>query len=549
VLPLTNAARRIARLPNLVLFAATFIAVALAHLTLLHLPYYWDEGGYYVPAALDFYHRWTLIPEFTNAHPPLPNVVLGLLWHVFGLHILVTRLTAAAFAAAGLVAVFRLAERFTGSTAALACTLLTAIYPIWFAQSTLAHADIFAAAFTLAAFALYFRTRPIVTGQALTPTDLATDAVNTRGQFLIATLFTLAALSKETAIAEPATLAALELLLLILHRASKPALRAHFRWLAALSFPAFPLALWFAYHHHKTGFTFGNPEYLRYNATANFTAAHIATALRYRFVHLFWQRDIWLPIVCAISCLLLVQRKNIAPRLTRPAIAIIAALLLANWIFFSVLGGALLTRYLLPIYPLLLLLCVALWRERTQYWPALVAITAAAFISAWWINPPVSFAPEDNLTYRDMIVVHQEATHFIEQHYPNATVLTAWPVAADLSRPELGYVSKQIKVTAIESFSLPDILQAAQKPENFDTAIIFTTHYMSPSLQQYLTQHPTSARGSEFSSNNSPSPTEIAALLHGRIVWQDNQNGEWAAVLRFDRAYEASLKPSPMRLR
>ena len=37
-------------------------------------------------------------------------------------------------------------------------------------------------------------------------------------------------------------------------------------WLAGC---ALPLAAWYAYHCCKTGFLFGNPEFLRYNAQAN----------------------------------------------------------------------------------------------------------------------------------------------------------------------------------------------------------------------------------------------------------------------------------------
>ena len=55
------------------------------------------------------------------------------------------------------------------------------------------------------------------------------------------------------------------------------------------------------------------------------------------------------------------------------------------------------------------------------------------------LNPPYAFAPEDNLTYRDMIVLHQQAIALIDQHFPQATVLTAWPANAELIRPELGY--------------------------------------------------------------------------------------------------------------
>ena len=54
-----------------------------------------------------------------------------------------------------LLAVFRLARSQLNLPAAIATALLTAIYPVWVAQSTLAHADIFAAAFTLWGLALY----------------------------------------------------------------------------------------------------------------------------------------------------------------------------------------------------------------------------------------------------------------------------------------------------------------------------------------------------------------------------------------------------------
>ncbi len=525
---LRQACVRFADLPGVGLFLLFFAAVAISHLTLLQLPYYWDEGGYYIPAALDFYHTGQLVPHFTNAHPPLPNVLLGTLWHLVGLHIVATRLFVCAFAAAALLAVFRLTQRLLDAPAAVIVTLLTAVYPIWFAQSSLAHADIFAAAFTLWAFALYF---PAQTS-ARAPRYLA-----------VAALFALAALSKETAIVEPAALAALEIALFLRDRKNPGARRRHLRWIAALAFPVLPLAAWFAYHHHVTGFTFGNPEYLRYNATANFTAAHILQAIRYRFLHLFWQRNIWMPIAFALACIFLPRRNDAPASLPANARTTIALLVVANWIAFSILGGALLTRYLLPVYPLILIVCVDLWRTHTRRWPILAAATAAAFLSALWLNPPTSFAPEDNLTYRNMIVVHQEAIDFVAKHYPDATVLTAWPVAADLFRPELGYVAHPMKAISIDDFTLPQVRKAAQEPSRYDTAIVFTSHYVSPSFRSYLTSHPNSRRGKEFAANHDLSPAEIASMLGGEIVWQDDRGGEWAAVLRFHRSYEALLLP------
>jgi 4-amino-4-deoxy-L-arabinose transferase-like glycosyltransferase len=523
-----NLCARLAALPAPVLFLLFFTAVAISHLTLLHLPYYWDEGGYYIPAALDFYHTGQLVPHFTNAHPPLPNILLGTLWHVVGYHILATRLLVCAFAAAGLVAIFRLTERLMDATAAVTVTLLIAVYPIWFVQSSLAHADMFAAAFTLWAFALY----------------LPTSSTTTVRRYLsVAVLFSLAALSKETSIIQPAALAALELVLLVRDRRTPLLRRQHLGWLAALAFPILPLIAWFTYHHHVTGFTFGNPEYLRYNATANFTAAHIFQSLRYRFLHLFWQRNIWMPILFALACLFLPMRNDAPTGLNRSTLRTLAVLVVANWLAFSVLGGALLTRYLLPVYPLILLVCVSLWRMHTRRWPVLALVTAVAFISALWLNPPTSFAPEDNLTYRDMIVVDQEAIDYVAQHYPDATVLTAWPVAADIFRPELGYVTHPMKAVSIEDFTLPQIRKAAQEPGKYDTAIVFTTHFATPSFRRYLMDHPNTQRGREFAASRDMTPREIAAILGGDIVWEDDRSGEWAAVLRFNRSYEARLLP------
>jgi 4-amino-4-deoxy-L-arabinose transferase-like glycosyltransferase len=461
-----------------------------------------------------------------------------MLWHIVGPHILATRLCICAVAAAGLTAIFRLAQRLLDASAAISLTLLTAVYPIWFAQSTLAHADIFAAAFTLWAFAVYLP----VTSSAPGPRPLRDVR---RDQIAVAILFSLAALSKETAIVEPAALIALESALLLRERRSPQGRREHIRWIAALAVPFLPLIAWYAYHRARTGFTFGNPVYLRYNATANLTAAHIFIALRYRFVHLFWQRNIWLPILLAVACLLLPRRPfgEVQP-LTRSTRLTCALLIAANWIAFSVLGGALLTRYLLPIYPIILLLCIDTWRDRTRWLAGLTVATAAAFISALWINPPTAFAPEDTLVYRDMIVVHQEAIAFVNQHYPDATVLTAWPVSNDLFNPELGYTTYRMKVTAVDNFSLDEIQKAAQHPEDFDTAIVFTTHYVAPSLQRYLLSHPDSRIGHAVTANPDLSPAQIALMLHGKIVWQSpNLDGEWAVVLRFNRSYEARLAP------
>jgi len=141
-----------APLPPWMIFPVIFAALYVSHFTLLRVPYYWDEAGYYIPAAWDFFRTGSLIPitTLTNAHPPLPSIYLALWWKISGFYPEVTREAVLMVASLGLLAVWRLAMRLVGvASVAFWTVALAAIYPIWFAQSTLAHADIFAAACTL----------------------------------------------------------------------------------------------------------------------------------------------------------------------------------------------------------------------------------------------------------------------------------------------------------------------------------------------------------------------------------------------------------------
>lgn len=524
-------------LPLVFLYPLFFVAIYLTHWTLLGLPYFWDEAGYYIPAALDFFHTGTLIPQttLTNAHPPLPSVLLAGWWHLSGgSSIGATRILVCLIAAAALLGVFRLARGLAGSLAGGAVTLLTMLYPVWFAQSTLAHADIFAAAFTLWAISCY-----------LVPPTLGRPAPDRF--FWVATLFSLAALSKETAIVTPAALALWEIVLLFSPE-ERENRRTHLSWIFTLAMPALPLALWYLYHYHQTGFVFGNPEFLRYNATANLGGARILLSLWHRIVHLTLHMNMYVPVVLTIAVLATAKReKEATPSLLRPALPAIVVILLGNLVAFSILGGALLTRYLLPMFPLVLLLCVSVWMERMRGWWWLAGLSAATFCAGLWVNPPYAFAPEDNLTYRDMIVLHQQAINLIQKRYPEATVLTAWPASAELTRPELGYSRKEFKVARIENFAVDQVQKAATDPGSFDTMLIFSTKWAPPASALNLSKGNEAADSRYFDFHRDISPAEAALLLHGEIVWQAHRKGEWAAVLRFPRSVQARMTLPMMR--
>ena len=250
--------------------------------------------------------------------------------------------------------------------------------------------------------------------------------------------------------------------------------------------------------------------------------------------------NLFVATLCTVSALLMPVRPGMESRaIPRRFAERIGVILLANWLAFSILGGALLTRYLLPMYALLLIACVATWIARMRWWPAAAALTFAAFVAGIVLNPPYAFAPEDNLTYRDMIVLHQGAAAYLAQHFPAATVLTAWPATAELTRPELGYLRRPLKVTRIATFDAASLARAAADPGAFDTALIFSTKWEPPSGTLNLARGNEQADARYFDFHHDLSPTEAAAMLHGEIVWQARRRGEWAAVLHFPRAVNA----------
>ena len=233
-----------------------------------------------------------------------------------------------------------------------------------------------------------------------------------------------------------------------------------------------PLAAWYGYHYAKsTGIVFGNPEFLRYNAQATLTPLRILAAFGHRILHLTAHMNMFVPVFMALAAMLLNPRKDSEGN-ERPApdwleLLRIAVLLLVNAMLFSVLGGALLTRYLLPMYPLVLLVAVSVFYRRVPYWHGLAVVSAAAFIVGLFINPPYGFAPEDNLAYARVVRMHQSGIAQLAKRYPGATVLTAWPMTDELRRPELGYVKHAWDVCAIEDFTSAQIERAADEPSEF----------------------------------------------------------------------------------
>ena len=147
--------------------------------------------------------------------------------------------------------------------------ICTALYPVFFAQSSMAHLDMMAAAFTFWGLAMYV--------------ERASDGD--------ASFFSRSRpWRKRRPLLAPLALLAWELLCPWLRRRTEAASRcvssAQAGWRAFLAAVPVPLVLWLAYHHHRTGYYFGNPEYLRYNLGATLNPLRMLLAMLIRLWHL-----------------------------------------------------------------------------------------------------------------------------------------------------------------------------------------------------------------------------------------------------------------------
>ncbi len=519
-------------------FALTFAALLVLHAPLLRLPYFWDEAGYYVPAARDLLLSGSLIPQSTpsNAHPPVVTAYLALWWKIAGYAPVVTRTAMLLAAAFSLLGLFRLAETVANTEVAVGATLCTALYPVFFAQSSLAHLDLAAAGLTFWGFYSYVRGRA---GQT-------------------ALWFSLAALAKETAILAP-------LALLAWHQVSRlkrfrdgnewrVMFLRHLRNPTALLLPLLPLAAWYAYHYLRTGLVFGNPEFFRYNVEGTLQPLRIVLAWFIRLWQTFGYLHLLFLTLAALFAMKLPpvqsqkEGQNEGHNRERPRIALntqfaILSVIIAYLFAMALVGGAELARYMLPVVPLVILIAVStLWR-RARWWRGVLATIALTFMAGWFINPPYGFAPEDNLAYVDYVRLHQHAEEFLEARYPMARVLTAWPASDELTRPYLGYVTRPMRVVRIEHFAAEQLTAAADIRSDFEVALVFSTKNepAHPLLENWHRWQAWKARF--FGYHRDLPPAAAAQILGGTLVYSETRNGQWIGVIEMEQIMDARARP------
>jgi 4-amino-4-deoxy-L-arabinose transferase-like glycosyltransferase len=455
------------RLGTILGVIGTFASLLVLHHPFFRLPYFWDEAGYYIPAALDFYRSWSLIPESTlpTGHPPLVMVYLALAWRGFGFSPAVTRAAMMLVASATVIVLYALARRVATREAALWSAALLALSPMFFAESSLVFLDLPAALFS----------------------TLAVLALLERRMLMFAVAASLAVLTKET------TVVLLPVAWVFVWRSvgARRAVPPQKTW-PALAVPLAPLVAWTLYYHHGTGFWTGNAEYLQYNLYSTLDPGRVFWSLLRRLYELFIGGFNWVLVVGAAlgfwrgrnrhrSTEVPKPQERVAEkaRLFRDFLWLAGGLGAVYLMMLSVVGGAILRRYLLPIFPtFFLVLVVFIWRLPKALARGLSGAALVCFVGAWFLNPPYPFPYEDNLSYADFSRLHQQAAQFLASRPAGERVLTAWPATDEVARPFLGYVGKPLRVVPLEGFTARDFDRVTA--ESFDVLYLYSRKWEPP---------------------------------------------------------------------
>ena len=495
-------------------------ALLALHAPFLRLPYYWDEAGYYVPAALDFFRHGFLIPTSTppSGHTPLVMIYLALWWQIFGFSPFVTRAAMLMLAAATLLATASLAdvvfgERPTALVAALSTATLLALAPLYFAQSSLVFLDLPAALFTTLSLLALLRERWVMFG----------------------VMASCAVLSKETAIVLVPV--AFVFLVVDAKRTQRSIPPSAWLW---LSTPCLVLAAWASYYHHHTGFWTGNATYLQYNLYSTLDPTRILLCFARRLHEVFIAGFNWIVSGAALAAACWTHKaiRQQKPPLVESRLRLLTALLTAVYLLLlSVVGGAVLPRYTLPLYPPLIVLALSyIWRlpRRAAYACCLAA--AACFVGSWFLNPPYPFPFEDNLAYADFIRLHQQGAQFLaslpeqgsREHGGSPRILTAWPATNELETPDLGYVTQALHVVPVEGFAAQDF--ESVQPESLDVLYYYSRKWEPPA--NWLTRFPWLERLEARYFDYAPQlpENELQARFHLTRLARWERGGQWVAI-------------------
>jgi hypothetical protein len=205
---------------------------------------------------------------------------------------------------------------------------------------------------------------------------------------------------------------------------------------------------------------------------------------------------------------------------------IAGAVTAAHVLLVSVLGGAVLERYLLPVLPIVYIgFAVALW-QASMRWRIGGAVTIlAALLTANFVNPPYPFPLENNLAFTDFVELHAEAARYVETHFPDAQIAAMFPLASELRRPDFGYVQRPLHVYEIYNCSAANVAALGenvavlvQYSEAWDPLGLMRNPQWTAFLRRYYEYEP------------SVNANQVRVLLGAQLVARWTRHGQWIEI-------------------
>jgi hypothetical protein len=474
----------------LFVYALIALFLVLAHGPILDTPFYWDEAGQFIPAALDLFHSGALIPHSTlpNVHPPGVMAYLAVFWHIFGFSISGTRIAMLLMASMGVMCSFLLAielGREATGTPAFSALVMLCVSPLFFAQSMLAQLDMPAMCFGILALLLFLQDK--FRASALACVALV--------------------LMKETGLATVGVFACW----LGMERRGKDRRWKDAAWYAL---PVAVLAVWLVILRMGTGHWMGNAAFTQYNLFYPLHPVRLGIALLRRLYYLFVGGGHF------IGTGILIWALRRMPLFRSRPWKVAGTFVAVNVVAVSVLGGAVLERYLLPVLPVVYIAFAVAMRgmQPTPRKRAFFALLAC-LVTANFVNPVYSFPFENNMAFVTFARLGQEVALDLDSR--PGQIATTFPMSAALRHADYGYTQLPRDVVELKSFSPADLQKLnGRRP---DMVLVYDTAWNPLHLLQlgWVKQ----ALRKYYGFTPPATPEEVAELLSMQVVRRWDSRG------------------------
>jgi hypothetical protein len=278
--------------------------------------------------------------------------------------------------------------------------------------------------------------------------------------------------------------------------------------------PAIALGIWLIVLRRGTGHWLGNSEFAQYNILYPLNPVRLGLALLRRGYYLFIGTGHFIGTATLIWAL------QTMPALRSRAWRVAAAFVVLHALVVSLLGGAVLERYLLPAMPVVYTaFAVSLWALLPRVRVSTLAGLLVCLIAANFIKPVYPFPLENNLTFVDFVNLELRAAHAVDG--TPGTLATTFPMADAFRSTEYGYVSRARKVQVLADFRPESIAALEAHPP--DLMLVYDPAW---DPLRILTRGPDGWFMAKFYSYEAPmSPAEIGLALSMRVARRWERGG------------------------